>query len=68
MNGIFFVIGVKQLCMFNFDFEFINEIDVNDDFDDIIFDVFGNIIYLCYRKNIVIKKNKENKIIFVYWY
>lgn len=54
--------------MFNFDFEFINEIDVNDDFDDIIFDVFGNIIYLCYRKNIVIKKNKENKIIFVYWY
>lgn len=65
-NGIFFAIGVKQLCTFNSDFELINETDVNDDSDDITSDASGNIIYSCYRKNTVTKKNKENKIIFVY--
>lgn len=65
-NGIFFAIGVKQLCTFNSDFELINETDVNDDSDDITSDASGNIIYSCYRKNTVTKKNKENQIIFVY--
>lgn len=57
-----------MFCTVNFDFEVINEIDVDDDSEDIILDVFGNIIYSCYMKDIVIKKNKENEIMFVYSY
>lgn len=48
LNGRFFMIGVELFCLFNYDFEVISEIDVDDDFDDIICDMFGNIIYLCY--------------------
>lgn len=68
VNDKFLIIGVNLFCMFNFDFEVINEIDVDDNLDDIIFDVFGNIIYLCYMKDIVIKKDNENEIMFVYRY
>lgn len=60
------MIGIKWFCMFNNDFELVNEIFFEDDFDDIVFDLFGNIIYLCYKKNIVIKKNDKNEIMFVY--
>lgn len=68
VNEKFLIIGVNLFCTFNFDFEVINEIDVDDDSEDIILDVFGNIIYSCYMKDIVIKKNKENEIMFVYSY
>lgn len=68
MNGKFYIIGVKWLSIFNFDFEFIDEDVVDDDFDDIVFDKFGNIIYTCFKISIVIKRNKENKIMFVYKY
>lgn len=49
VNGRFFMIGFKLFCLFNYDFELVNEIVVEDDFDDIVFDLFGNIIYLCYK-------------------
>lgn len=48
VNEKFFVIGVKFLFLFNFNFEVIDKISVGGILDDIIFDVFGNIIYLCY--------------------
>lgn len=48
VNGKFFVIGVKFLCLFNFNFEVIEKIGVDGNSDDIIFDDFGNIIYFCY--------------------
>lgn len=68
VNGKFYIIGVNLLSIFNYDFEFIDEDVVDDDFDVIVFDKFGNIIYLCFKISIVIKWNKENKIMFVYKY
>lgn len=68
VNGKFFGIEINLLYLLNFDFEVINKISVIGDLDDIIFDVLGNIIYCCYERNIVIKKNKVNKIMFVYKY
>lgn len=65
-NGRFFTIGTELLCTLNYDFELVNETDVDADSDDITSDVSGNIIYSCYKKNTVTKKNDKNKIIFVY--
>lgn len=55
-----------MLCTLNSDFEVINETDVDDDSDDITSDVSGNIIYSCFMKDTVTKKDKENEIMFVY--
>lgn len=66
VNEKFIIIGTNLLCTLNSDFEVINETDVDDDSDDITSDASGNIIYSCYMKDTVTKKNKENKIMFVY--
>lgn len=66
VNGKFYTIGAKLLSIFNSDFELIDEDAVDEDSDDIASDKFGNIIYTCFKKNTVTKRNKENKITFVY--
>ncbi|XP_052674122.1 tripartite motif-containing protein 45-like [Crassostrea angulata] len=66
VNGKFFVIGAKSLCLFNSNFEVIEKTGVDANSDDITSDDSGNIIYSCYQKNTVTKKNKANKIMFVY--
>ncbi|XP_034300929.2 E3 ubiquitin-protein ligase TRIM45-like [Magallana gigas] len=66
VNGRFFTIGTKWLCTLNNDFELVNETFLEDDSDDIASDLSGNIIYSCYKKNTVTKKNDKNEIMFVY--
>lgn len=66
VNEKFFVIGAKSLCLFNSNFEVIDKTSVDGISDDITSDVSGNIIYSCYQKNTVTKKNKANKIMFLY--
>lgn len=56
VNGKFFVIGAKSLCLFNSNFEVIDKTGVDGNSDDITSDVSGNIIYSCYQKNTVTKK------------
>lgn len=66
VNGKFYTIGAKLLSIFNSDFELIDEDAVDDGSDDIASDKSGNIIYTCFETNTVTKRNKENKIMFVY--
>lgn len=66
MNGRFSTIGTKLLCTLNYDFELVNETDVDAESDDITSDVYGNIIYSCYQNSTVTKKNNKNETIFVY--
>lgn len=66
VNEKFLIIGDNLLCTLNSDFKVINETDVDDDSDDITSDVSGNIIYSCFMKDTVTKKDKENEIMFVY--
>lgn len=66
VNGKFFGIETNLLYSLNSDFEVINKTSVTGDSDDITSDVSGNIIYCCYERNTVTKKNKANKIMFVY--
>lgn len=55
-----------MLSIYNSDFELIDEDSVDDDSDDIASDKSGNIIYSCFKTSTVTKRNKENKIMFVY--
>lgn len=66
VNGKFYTIGANLLSIFNYDFELIDEDAVDDDSDDIASDKSGNIIYSCFKTSTVTKRNKENKIMFVY--
>lgn len=62
------VVGNYVLNVFNFDFEFINKIDLFDCLDGVVFDVYGNIIYLCCYNYMVKKMNNSNKVMFMYRY
>ena len=66
INGKFHVIGEAQLRVLNSDFELIEGTDVDEDSDDITTDLYGNIIYSCFKKNTITKKDGKNKIQFVY--
>ena len=66
INGKFLVIGQSQLSMLNSDFELLERTDVDGDSDDITTDLHGNTIYSCYDKDTVTKKDRKNKIQFVY--
>lgn len=62
------VVGNYVLNVFNFDFEFINKIDLFDCLDGVVIDVYGNIIYLCCYNYMVKKMNNSNKVMFMYRY
>lgn len=62
------VVGNYVLNVFNFDFEFINKIDLFDCLDGVVIDVYGNIIYLCCYNYMVKKMNNSNKVMFIYRY
>lgn len=53
------VVGNYVLNVFNFDFEFINKIDLFDCLDGVVIDVYGNIIYLCCYNYMVKKMNNS---------
>ena len=66
INGKFLVIGQSQLSMLNSDFELLERTDVDDESDDITTDLHGNTIYSCFGNGTVTKKDRKNKIQFVY--